>query len=47
MVSNPQATNTITLEYKPEILNGTYKLEFMLYDSNSLIGTVEKYVIIK
>ncbi|MBR7042339.1 MAG: hypothetical protein IKI04_02435, partial [Bacilli bacterium] len=47
MISNPQATNTITLEYKPGLLNGTYKLEFMLYDSNSLIGTVEKYVIIK
>ena len=47
MLSNPQATNTITLEYGSGLLNGTYKLEFMLYDSNSLIGTVEKYVIIK
>ena len=35
------------LEYKDNLKSGTYKLEFILYDGSSKIGTVDKYIIIK
>ncbi len=47
LVDNPNEVTTITLYFKPNIQNGTYKLEFILYDGTSAIGTVEKYIIIK
>ncbi len=36
-----------TFTYKNNLMSGTYKLEFILYDGNSKIGTVDKYIIIK
>ena len=36
-----------TFNYKDNLKSGTYKLEFILYDGNSKIGTVEKYIIVK
>lgn len=45
--SNPSDNTKLRLDLKNKLLNGTYKLEFILYDNNSKIGTVEKYIIIK
>ena len=45
--SNPNDNTKLRLELKEGLLNGTYKLEFVLYDNDSKIGTVEKYIIIK
>lgn len=47
VISNPSEMNIINLYFKENLLTGTYKLEFILYDGNSAIGTVEKYTIIK
>lgn len=40
-------TNTITFNFKPDLMSGTYKLEFKLYDGNTYVGNVIRYVIIK
>ena len=45
--NNPSDNAKLRLALKQGILNGTYKLEFILYDNDSKIGTVEKYIIIK
>lgn len=45
--SNPSNDTKLRLNLKDNLLNGTYKLEFILYDNDSKIGTVEKYIIIK
>ena len=45
--NNPSDNAKLRLALKQGLLNGTYKLEFILYDNDSKIGTVEKYIIIK
>ena len=45
--NDPDDEFTHTFNYKDNLKSGTYKLEFILYDGNSKIGTVEKYIIIK
>ena len=47
VVDNPNANSTMTLIMKNNLITGTYKLEFILYDGDSSIGTIEKYIIIK
>ncbi len=47
ILNNPTATTTLNLTMKDDLTPGTYRLDFMLYDNSSLIGTVEKYIIIK
>jgi hypothetical protein len=47
VVDNPNATSTLYLTMKDTLITGTYKLEFILYDDATPIGTVEKYIIIK
>ena len=47
IVSSPAAHTYLTLNMKPNLTPGTYMVKFMLYDNSSLIGTVEKYIIIK
>lgn len=47
VVENPNQNTTLNLSFKDNLLTGTYKLEFILYDNNTSIGTIEKYVIIK
>ncbi len=47
VVDNPNETTEIELEFKEELVTGTYRLEFILCDGNTKIGTVEKYIIIK
>ena len=47
LISNPNETTEITLNLNSELVTGTYKMQFILYDDNSPIGTVDKYIIIK
>ena len=47
IVNNPARHTYLTLNMKNNLTPGTYMVKFMLYDNSSLIGTVEKYIIIK
>ena len=47
LTSNPEAINEFSILLKNNILTGTYRLEFKLYDNDTLIGTVKNYIIIK
>ena len=47
IIDQPEDQCTYTFETKEDLLTGTYKLEFILYDSNSPIGSIEKYIFIK
>ena len=43
----PTATMSTVLYLKDELMSGTYKLSFALYDNDTYIGDVYKYIIIK
>ena len=45
--STPVANNSITLQMKQNLVTGTYKLVFRLYDGSSYIGEAYEYIIIK
>ena len=47
VVNNPNEETTLNLIFKENILNGTYKIEFLLYDDVTQIGSIDKYIIIK
>ena len=47
VVSGPEEEFDFTFTNKADLMTGTYKLEFILYDDNSVIGSVDKYIIIK
>ena len=47
IINNPVNLSSYTFETKEGLLTGTYKLEFILYDTDSPIGSIEKYIIIK
>lgn len=48
MVSNnPQAVSNLRVRLKSELISGTYKFVFKLYDENVLIDYDEEYIIIK
>jgi len=47
IVEDPNEVEEIELEFKEDLVTGTYKLEFILCDTNTQIGIVEKYIIIK
>ena len=47
IVDNPNEETNIKIYLNKNLVSGTYKLEFILYDNSSPIGTVEKYIIIK
>lgn len=47
MVNNPNEESDLKLVFKNNLLNGTYKLEFILYDDDTEIGSIDKYIIIK
>ncbi len=44
---DPQATMSQVLYLKDNLRSGTYKIVFSLYDNNTYIGEVYKYIIIK
>ena len=47
IISSPQANNSITYDMKDTLLTGTYRLSFRLYDGDTLIGEVIRYIIVK
>ena len=47
VVSNPNEETTLSLPLKSNLKTGTYKLEFILYDGNTAIDSINKYIIIK
>ena len=47
IVNSPGATNRFVFTTDEELVTGTYRMQFILYDGNSPIGSVEKYIIIK
>ncbi len=47
IITAPTDQCTFTFRTKDDLLTGTYKIEFILYDGNSAIGSIEKYIIIR
>ena len=47
LISNPPAHSSFNLAMKEELLTGTYRLIFRLYDNDVLIGDITRYIIIK
>ena len=47
LINSPRATNSMELAMGTNMLTGTYRLVFMLYDNDTLIGDVTEYIIIK
>lgn len=47
LIDEVTATNTYKFEMGSNLVTGTYKLEFRLYDDTSYVGNVVKYIIIK
>ena len=47
LVSNPNPENSFNLSMKQELMTGTYRLVFRLYDNDVLIGDITRYIIIK
>ena len=44
---SPGSEFSFTFNNGTSLVSGTYKLQFILYDDNSVIGSVDKYIIIK
>lgn len=47
VVNNPASTMNYFLILKPNLVTGTYRLVYKLYDSNNYIGEAYEYIIIK
>ncbi|MBO5413560.1 MAG: hypothetical protein J6A29_04650 [Clostridia bacterium] len=47
IITNPASRNTIFLYFKENLVTGTYKLVFKLYDGSNYIGEAYEYFIIK
>ena len=47
LTAHPSAINTHTILLKDELLTGTYRLSFRLYDSDTMIGEINRYIVIK
>lgn len=47
LMANPDNQNEFILPFKNELVSGTYKLSFRLYDENTQIGEIIRYIIIK
>ena len=47
IITSPGEHNSYTFTLNEELITGTYKMEFILYDEDASIGSVEKYIIIK
>ena len=45
--NNPAATTTQTWILEDSLLTGTYRLSFRLYDGNTMIGEINRYIVIK
>lgn len=47
IISNPSQNNGMTIMMNDNLLTGTYRLSFRLYDGNTMIGEVIRYIVIK
>ena len=47
LTRSPVAVNTVTIELEDELITGTYRLSFRLYDNDTMIGDVNRYIVIK
>jgi hypothetical protein len=47
LTNNPDINNVINLNFKDNLMTGTYRLYFKLYDGQTFVGSVYKYIIIK
>ena len=47
LISGPNPTNEFSIIMKNEMLTGTYRLAFRLYDGDTMIGEIIRYIIIK
>ncbi len=47
VTDNPEATNTVTMYFDSNLVTGTYRFVFKLYDNDQYIGEAYEYVIIK
>ena len=45
--SNPTANNEYTLQFNSTLISGTYRLAFKLYDDDTEIGRIVRYIIVK
>ena len=47
IISNPNSSTSMTIMLNDTLLTGTYRLSFRLYDGNTMIGEVWRYIVIK
>ena len=47
LINDPSSTNEFNISMKEELMTGTYRLAFRLYDNNVQIGEIIRYIIIK
>ena len=47
IVGNPTQSTSATILLKDNLLTGTYRLSFRLYDDETMIGEVIRYIIIR
>ena len=47
LIADPRANNQMELAIGTNLMTGTYRLVFKLYDDDTLIGDITKYIIIK
>ena len=45
--TNPLAHKDYSFEFEDTLLTGTYKIAFRLYDGNTMIGEIYRYIIVK
>lgn len=45
--NSPSQVNTYALLLNDDLMTGTYRLAFRLYDSNTMIGEINQYIVIK
>ena len=47
LVDDPASSIDVSFTTKSNLVSGTYKVEFILYDDTAPIGNVVKYFIVK
>ena len=47
ILGTPLSNNVMEYTMKPNLLTGTYRLDYSLYDGSVFIGTISRYIIIK
>jgi hypothetical protein len=47
LISGPSPTNNFNIAMKQQLLSGTYRVVFSLYDNDTKIGEIIRYIIIK